>query len=97
MNTSRSVGILAGIVVSKYQESCLILGVQVMTEHFGPNAIHLPTNHDHKHADTTKKIFISFFVSQLCTRLRKSNYDFLIKNDYISKTNSLKYVKYPLE
>ena len=58
MNTMSIGGILAGIFVSEYHESGVISGRHMITEHFGPNAIDLPTNHDHKHADTTKKMFI---------------------------------------
>ena len=51
-------GILIGISVSMYQESGVNIGVHMMTEHFGPNARHLPTKKDHRQAETTKKIFI---------------------------------------
>ena len=52
-------GILAGIFVSAYHESDVICGRHVITEHFGPNAMDLPTNHDHKQAEITKKMFIT--------------------------------------
>lgn len=58
MPTMSVVGILPTTCVNEYQESGPMSGTHVTTEHFGPNAMVLPTSHDHRQADMTKKTFV---------------------------------------
>jgi len=60
VQTTSVSGILPKIGVNEYHESGPMSGTHVTTEHFGPNAMALPTSHDHRQADRTKKIFIHF-------------------------------------
>ena len=64
IQTTSATGILPANGVSEYQESGPMFGTHVMTEHLGPNAMALPTSHDHKQADKTNKIFISFCLKR---------------------------------
>ena len=64
-------GILYGIRVRLYQVSGSKFGAHVKTEHFGPSAIDLPTNHAHRLAEMAKKMFIYLYLTEYVHHLFK--------------------------
>jgi hypothetical protein len=67
MQTRSVAGIFPLHGVNTYQESGVMFGIHVMTEHLGPKAMARPTSQDHKQADRTKKMFISFKRNRICS------------------------------